>query len=78
LVVDDHELFRAGVRDLLETHGFEVVADAADGEAAVRLCDEHAPEVVVMDLNMPGVGGVEATHAIREATPNARILMLAV
>lgn len=77
-MIDDHELFRAGVRELLEAADFDVVGDAADGEAAVRLCAELAPDVVVMDLNMPVMSGVDATLRIRELTPNARVLMLTV
>jgi len=60
LVVDDHELFRTGLRALLEEEGFEV-ADAGGGEAALVALPSFAPDVVVMDLNMPGMSGIEAT-----------------
>jgi DNA-binding NarL/FixJ family response regulator len=78
LLVDDHELFRSGLRELLEEHGFTVVDEAPDGETAVRLAAEIGPDVAVMDLNMPGISGVEATRRIREATPGTRVIMLTV
>lgn len=77
LLVDDHELFRVGLRELLEAEGFEV-ADAASGESALRQCRSVRPDVVVMDMNMPGMSGIEATRGILEAHPAAAVLMLTV
>ena len=68
LIVDDHDLFRIGLRALLEEEDFEV-ADAAGGAAGVRRARGFAPEVVVMDMNMPGMSGVEATPLMLEAAP---------
>jgi DNA-binding NarL/FixJ family response regulator len=62
VVVDDHDLFRTGLRNLLEEQGVNVVGEAANGQTAIRLANELAPEVVVMDLNMPGLTGVETTR----------------
>lgn len=70
LVVDDHPVVRAGIVGLLETEAdFEVVAEAESGERAVELAARHAPEVVLMDLRMPGIGGVEATRRIVHDLP---------
>jgi two-component system nitrate/nitrite response regulator NarL len=77
LIVDDHDLFRTGLRALLEDEGFEV-ADAAGGEAGLRRARVFAPDVVVMDMNMPGMSGVEATPLMLETAPDASILMLTI
>jgi DNA-binding NarL/FixJ family response regulator len=77
LVVDDHDLFRRGLRALLEEEGFEV-ADSASGPAAVRRVPSFAPDVVVMDMNMPGMTGVEATPLVLEAAPRTSVLMLTI
>jgi two-component system, NarL family, response regulator LiaR len=77
LVVDDHDLFRTGLRALLEEEGFEV-ADAVSGAAAVRRVASLAPQVVVMDMNMPEMDGVEATRLVTEAAPQASVLMLTI
>lgn len=70
LVVDDHPIVRAGVVGLLDTEpDLHVVAEAASGEAAVEYAMTHAPDVVLMDLRMPGIGGVEATRQITRGTP---------
>jgi len=78
LVVDDHDLFRTGLRSLLEEHGVQVVGEASNGEQAVRLSRELAPDVVVMDLNMPGMTGVEATRKISGVVPLARVVVLTI
>ena len=59
LLVDDHDLFRTGLRNLLEDQGVKVVAEASTGKEALRHVREFAPDVVLMDLNMPGMNGVE-------------------
>jgi DNA-binding NarL/FixJ family response regulator len=78
LLVDDHDLFRTGLRNLLEEHRVEIVGDAATGSEAVRLVRELTPEVVVMDLNMPGMGGVDATRHIVGVSPLTRVVMLTI
>ena len=78
LLVDDHDLFRSGLRTLLEEQGVEIVGEAASGQDAVRLVRETAPEVVVMDLNMPGMNGVEATRHIGREAPLTRVVVLTI
>jgi DNA-binding NarL/FixJ family response regulator len=79
MVVDDHDLFRGGLRRLLEEEdGLEVVADARRGDEAVQRAAELRPDVVVMDVNMPGMSGVEATRRLLELSPNSAVLMLTV
>src|SRR5437870_4731147 len=79
LIVDDHDLFRAGLRTLLEEQdGVLVVGEASGGAQAVQLVSESAPDVVVMDLNMPGVTGVEATRQISTLAPLTRVLVLTI
>jgi DNA-binding NarL/FixJ family response regulator len=78
LIVDDHDLFRTGLRNLLEEQGVHIVGEAATGTDAVRIVRELAPDVVVMDLNMPGMGGVEATRHISSIAPLTRVVMLTI
>ena len=78
LIVDDHDLFRTGLRNLLEEQGVHVVGEAATGAEAVRAVREDAPDVVVMDLNMPGMGGVEATRHIAAIAPLTRVVVLTI
>jgi DNA-binding NarL/FixJ family response regulator len=77
LVVDDHDLFRTGSRALLEELGFEV-ADSASGAVAIRRVGLLAPHVVVMDMTMPSMSGIEATPAALEAAPDTSGLMLTI
>ena len=77
-MVDDHDLFRTGLRNLLEEQGVHIVGEAATGTEAVRLVRERTPDVVVMDLNMPGLTGVEATRQIASFAPLTRVLVLTV
>lgn len=76
LIADDHALFRAGVKLLLEREGFSVVGEAADGPATVRLAAELLPDVVLLDLSMPGLTGIEVARSIRSAQSKAKIIML--
>jgi DNA-binding NarL/FixJ family response regulator len=78
VLVDDHDLFRTGLRNLLEEQGVDIVGEAGDGAHAVRLVRELAPDVVVMDLNMPGVSGVEATRQVTSAAPLTRVVVLTI
>ena len=78
LIVDDHDLFRIGLRNLLEDEGVQIVGEAAAGLEALEIVRELAPDVVVMDLNMPGMGGVEATRHISTMAPLTRVLMLTI
>jgi DNA-binding NarL/FixJ family response regulator len=77
MVADDHHVVRQGLVALLKTvNGFEVVAEAADGKQALDRFDEHRPDVTLMDLRMPNLGGVEAVALIRRKHPAARIIVL--
>jgi two-component system, NarL family, response regulator LiaR len=78
VLVDDHDLFRAGLRNLLEEQGVRVVAEASTGREALRHVRELAPEVVLMDLNMPDMGGVEATREIARIAPLTRVVVLTI
>jgi DNA-binding NarL/FixJ family response regulator len=78
LLVDDHDLFRTGLRNLLEQEGVAVVGEAAAGEDALRFVRELQPDVVVMDLNMPGMTGVEATKKIISFAPLTRVVVLTI
>jgi len=76
LLVDDHDVFRHGLAQLLGDEGLDVVAQASGGEAGVRLAGELAPDVVLMDLSMPGMDGVEATRAIAAAEDAPPVVVL--
>jgi DNA-binding NarL/FixJ family response regulator len=76
--VDDHDLFRTGLRTLLEEQEVDVVGEADTGTRALEQIRETAPEVVVMDLNMPGISGVEATRQIAMIAPLTRVLVLTI
>ena len=77
LIVDDHATLRRGLRALLETHaGWQCCAEADSGEEAIRAATDFKPDVIIMDVSMPGMGGVKATKIIHESFPAIRILLL--
>ncbi len=77
VLADDHAMVRQGIRQFLEEAGdITVVAEAADGQEAIRLVAEHQPDVAVLDIQMPGLTGVEVTRQIRARLPNVRVLIL--
>ncbi len=79
LLADDHKLVRAGIRSLLEQlPGVDVVAEASDGKEALLLVKEHQPQVVLMDISMPGLNGLEATRHLTATCPEVRIIILSI
>lgn len=76
LLADDHQILREGIRRRLEDAGEEVVGEASNGEEAVALAREHQPDVVLMDLSMPVLDGVEATRRITAESPNVKVVVL--
>jgi DNA-binding NarL/FixJ family response regulator len=76
LLVDDHQLLRQGLRRAVEEAGFEVVGEAGDGQEAVRLALALRPDLVLMDVSMPGLDGIEATRRLRTAVPETRVVVL--
>jgi NarL family two-component system response regulator LiaR len=79
MVVDDHLLFRQGIKSLLSAQSdIELVAEASAGEEALRLGQEFAPDVILLDLNMPGMDGIEACRRFKDQLPSSRIVILTV
>jgi DNA-binding NarL/FixJ family response regulator len=78
VVADDHPFYRRGLVQILADAGLEVVAEVANGQDAIRATEETAPDVVVMDLNMPGMSGLEATRQLTQIAPMTRVLVLSV
>lgn len=77
LLADDHDLVRMGIRRLLDDVAeIEVIAEATTGEEAISLCRQHTPHVVLMDLNMPGMGGLEATKKILLYNPEVKVIVV--
>src|SRR5688572_18187850 len=77
VIADDHPVFRFGLRALLRAMpDTEVVGEVTTGEAAIELVTDARPDVVLMDVTMPGLGGIEATRRIRETSPDTRVLMV--
>ncbi|MCC2604109.1 UvrY/SirA/GacA family response regulator transcription factor [Planctobacterium marinum] len=79
LLVDDHDLVRTGIRRILDdVEGFNVIAEAQSGEAAVKLCRKDPPDIVLMDMSMPGIGGLEATKQILRINEDIKVVALSV
>lgn len=79
VIIDDHQLFREGVkRILMMEEGLEVVAEGKDGSEAIELVEKYQPDVVLMDINMPNVNGVEATRELVEKFPDIKVLILSI
>lgn len=76
MLVDDHRMLREGLRRALEAEGFIVVGEASDGHEALRMALERKPDVILMDVSMPDVDGIEATRSIMQADARQRIVML--
>jgi DNA-binding NarL/FixJ family response regulator len=76
LLVDDHPLTRSALAGLLRQHGFEVVGEAEDGEQAIECAAELAPDLILLDLSMPGLDGLSALPRLREAAPNCEVVVL--
>lgn len=79
VLVDDHKLFREGVRKILEFEpSFNVVAEGNDGSSVLRLLEEHDPDVVLMDINMPNINGVQATSELVQHRPDVKVIILSI
>ena len=78
LVVDDHAMFREGVRGLLERNGFRVVGEAGDGREAMAAVLELSPDLVIMDLSMPNIDGIAATRDIMASSPDTKVIALSI
>lgn len=79
LIVDDHELVRAGIKSLLTSvNGIKVLAEASNGEEAIKMARDKRPQVVLMDVRMPGIGGLEATRKLLRADPDIKVIALTV
>ncbi|NNU85359.1 response regulator transcription factor [Geobacillus sp. BMUD] len=78
-IIDDHQLFREGIKRILEFEGdFEVVAEGSDGSEALSIVETYRPDLVLMDINMPDINGVEATKQLIEAYPDTKVVVLSI
>lgn len=79
VIIDDHQLFREGVKRILDFEPtFEVVAEGDDGSEAISLVEQHQPDVIIMDINMPKINGVEATSGLIEQYPESKVIILSI
>lgn len=79
VLVDGHRIFRAGIRKLLEAYpGISIVADVDSGEAAIKACTDHAPDVLVSEVRLPDISGIDMLRKLRQQTPRPQVLFLTV
>jgi two-component system, NarL family, response regulator DegU len=79
VIIDDHQLFREGVKRILDFEpSFEVVAEGDDGSEAIHLVEQYQPDVIIMDINMPTINGVEATGQLIQKYPEAKVIILSI
>jgi len=79
IIIDDHQLFREGVKRILDfEHSFEVVAEGDDGSEVMNLFELHQPDVIIMDINMPNINGIEATQQLIAKHPQAKVIILSI
>ena len=79
MLVDDHDLVRFGIKSLLQNQvGIEVIDDASSGEECLDKCRNNCPDVILMDVNMPGIGGFEATNRLQKICPDSKIIIITV
>ncbi len=79
LIADDHKIMREGLKNLIQQQqGLEVIAEASDGRMAVELAAKHMPNIILMDISMPGLNGIEATRQIKNHSPSTKVLALSV
>ncbi|MFJ7745085.1 response regulator [Peribacillus sp. NPDC097295] len=79
IIIDDHQLFREGVKRILDFESsFDVIAEGDDGSEAMDLVEEHKPDVVIMDINMPNMNGVEATRLLVQRYPDTKVIILSI
>jgi two-component system, NarL family, response regulator DegU len=79
IIIDDHQLFREGVKRILDfEHSFEVVAEGDDGSEVMNLFETHHPDVIIMDINMPNINGIDATQQLIAKYPQAKVIILSI
>ncbi|MDQ3326913.1 MAG: response regulator transcription factor, partial [Chloroflexota bacterium] len=79
ILVDDHPLFRQGVRHALDgIQDIQIIGEASDGQMAIQMCDTLSPDVILCDINLPGLNGLEATRVVRRRNPHIAVIVLTV